>query len=200
MLLATACGSSHPTTTPTTASTLAPATIPSAPTTVPASTTTAPDTAVVPAHITVAYVDAVLVQLNHVYGDAVRELVEAKRLTPRAIADLNSIYTTALGAEEQSLFGQALAERLPNVRALPGDPITSVQKLVFVSKSCIYARVQTDSDPIVVHPVPPLADEFMGLRHPATARGLGTNHTPWIFFFDGVTKTPANIANQCVIE
>ena len=112
ILLATACGSSHPTSTPTTAPNPAPApatTIAAqAPTTIPAPTTTAPDTAAVPATITVAYVNAVLVQLNHVYGDAVRRSVEAGRLTSQAANDLKAIYSAPLGVEEKSIFARNL--------------------------------------------------------------------------------------------
>ena len=201
MLLATACGSSHPTSTPTTASTPAPTpatTIAAqAPTTIPAPTTTAPHTAAVPATITVAYVNAVLAQLNHVYGDAVRRSVVAGRLTSQAANDLKAIYSAPLGAEEKTLFSETVAAGLGNIRPVPGDPITSVQKLLYTSASCIYAKVQTNSDPILIRPLPPLADEFMGLRHPASKQRRSLNPTSWIFFFDLVNKTPTNVPNQC---
>jgi hypothetical protein len=202
-LLATACGSPHAASSPTTApvpirAAVVSTTTTSPPFTPPATptTTTVPDTSIVPSTITVAYVDAVLVQLNHIYGDAVRTTVKADKLTPDAIRYLKAIYNVPLGKEEQSLFRLALADRLPNVRPVPGDPISSVQKLIYASSSCIYVRVRTNSDPALIKPVPPLADEFMGLQR---SRGgvVGIDHTPWIFFFDGVTKTVSNISNQC---
>jgi hypothetical protein len=211
-LLATACGSSQRTSSPTTAPAPIPApvvsstTIPSPATTGPpptlpsttvaAPTTTVPNTTLVPSTITVAYVDAVLVQLNHIYGDAVRTTVKADKLTPGAIRYLKAIYNAPLGKEEQGLFRLALADRLPNVRAVPGDPVSSVQKLIYASSSCIYVRVRTNSDPALIKPVPPLADEFMGLQH-ASGSVAGIDRPPWIFFFDGVTKTVSNIPNQC---
>jgi hypothetical protein len=170
-------------------------------TTLPATTTTVPDTAIVPATITVAYVDAVLAKLNHIYGDAVRASVAAHALTFDADKDLGAIYTVSLAAEEHILFAEALANETQNVRKVPGDPITSVQKLIYASTTCIYAQVQTDSDPVVIHPVAPLADEFMGLRRiTAGADLVGLNHTPWIWFFDGVTKTASKVPNQCHTE
>jgi len=205
-MLATACGSSHRTTVPTTApavvpvsaSTVPPTTVPAATTTtVPATTTTVPDTNVVPPKITVAYVDAVLAQLNHVYGDAVRASVKADKVTHQAVRYLQAIYNKPLGAEERRVFAETIAGGLQNARRMPGDPISTVQKLVYTSPSCIYVRVRTNLDPVVIHPVAPAADEFMGLQRPAAGGDPGANHTPWILFFDGVTETPSNVPNQC---
>jgi hypothetical protein len=211
-LLATACGSSQRTSSPTTAPAPIPApvvsstTIPSPATTGPpptlpsttvaAPTTTVPNTTLVPSTITVAYVDAVLVQLNHIYGDAVRASVKADRVTPGAVTDLDAIYNTSLGAEEHRLFAQTLAAGLQNIRPVPGDPITSVQRLIFASPSCVYVQVRTNSDPIVIHPVPAFADEFIGIQRTAEY-GRGASHTPWVFFFDLVNKTPTKVPNQC---
>jgi hypothetical protein len=204
-LLASACGSSgrHAAPDPTVAtvpfspsSSTTSTTIP--PTTVaPTSTTTVPDTARVPRRITAAYVDAVLAKLNHVYGDAVRATVTARRLTPAAIADISAIYSHSLGAEEQKVFIETVSSGLGNVRRHPGDPIMTVRRLIEASPSCIYAKVQTNSDPEVIHPVAPLADEFIGLDRKQRGHHSVLNRTAWIFFFDITNKTPTNVPNQC---
>jgi hypothetical protein len=223
LLLATACGASHRgtaagaaatttvparTSTPTTTGEAGgTTTIPTA-TTIPTSATstssttsptTVPDTAIVPKQITVAYVDAVLAKLNHVYGDAVRTSVADRKVTVPAVEDLSAIYSPKLAAEEETIFVQEISGSLANVRRVPGDPITEVQDLIYSSDSCIYARVQTNSDPLVIHPVSPLADEFMGLKRIVPGDGLGLNHTPWIFFFDLVNKTPTDVPDQCPV-
>jgi hypothetical protein len=151
----------------------------------------------VPAHITVAYVDAVLAKLNHIYGDAARSAVANKTLTIQAIEDLDAIYTPRLVATEYSVFVQTLKTDMKNIRPVPGDPITRVRKLVYTSPTCLFAKVRTNSDPAVIHPVKPAASEFVGLRSVSIGRGHGRNTTPWIFFYDAVTKTPTNIPNQC---
>ena len=207
-MLATACGSSHPTTAPTIATapapTVAPTTAAPPPTnTAPpatAPTTTVPDTTVVPPTITVAYVDAVLAQLNHIYGDAVRATVKADRVTPATVRYIEAIYNKRLGLAEQGDFKQTVGAGLQNVRRAPGDPVTTVQNLVYASRTCIYIRVRTNSNLIVVHPVAPFASEFMGLQHPSVDPQLIVSHTPWVFFFDGVTKTPSDIPNQCPVR
>jgi hypothetical protein len=203
-LLATACGSPHPASSPTTApvpirAAVVSTTTTSPPFTTPATpiTTTVPDTSIVPSTITVAYVDAVLVQLNHIYGDAVRASVKADKLTAAAIADLKALYNSPLGKEEQHIFAQTLAGSLTNIRPVPGDPVTDVDKLVYTSRSCIYAQVRTNFDPIVVRHVPPPADEFMGFEQRPKGRVSGINRTPWILFFDIVNNTTTDVANQC---
>jgi hypothetical protein len=211
MILTTACGSSGhrtasdptaataPLPSPTTSTTTAvPIPTSTATTNVPSTTTTVPDTRIVPRTITVAYVDAVFAKLNHVYGEVGRQVAAARKLTVPAIEDLSSIYTIRLGSEEQLVFDDAVASGLPNLRRVPGDPITKVQKLIYASRSCIYAKVRTDSDPSLVHPVKPSADEYIGLRRVAVGNGQGRNPTPWIFYFDIVNKTPTNVPDQCV--
>jgi hypothetical protein len=210
MILATACGSSGhrtasdptaataPLPSPTTSTTtVVPIPTSTATTNVPSTTTTVPDTRIVPRTITVAYVDAVLAKLNHVYGDATRSVVAAKKLTVPAIEDISAIYSVELGANEQLLFARSIATGQSSFRRVPGDPVTKVRKLIFASRSCIYARVRTDSDPALKHPVKPAADEFMGLRRVPFGQGQGRNQTTWILFFDGETRTPSNIPNQC---
>jgi hypothetical protein len=210
MILTTACGSSGhrtasgptaataPLPSPTTSTTTAvPIPTSTATTNVPSTTTTVPDTRIVPRTITVAYVNAVLAKLNHVYGDATRSVVAAKKLTVPAIEDISAIYSIDLGAEEQTVFSQTVGGGLKDVRKVPGDPITSVRNLIYASRSCVYVKVHTNSGPALLHNVKPLADEFIGLRRVPPGRGQGRNPTPWIFFFDGVTKTASNIPNQC---
>jgi hypothetical protein len=203
-LLAGACGSSdhdataHNVVSSTSVTTSVPATTTTtapAPTTTRAPTTTLPNTAVVPDKITVPYVDAVLAKLNHIYGNAVRSTVAAKKLTPEAIQDLDAIYSVDLGREEQQTFTETVSGGLGNIRRHPGDPIMRVKKLVFSSSTCIYASVDTDSDPALVHPVPPLPDEFIGLRRASIGRKL--DPTPWIFFFDITNKVKTTVPNQC---
>jgi len=170
---------------------------PTTTTTVPP-TTTAPDTSVVPRRITVAYVDAVLAKLNHVYGDAVRSLVANKRLTVGAYKDLADIYTSSLAAEEQKIFiEQSSAKYLKIARRHPGDPITRVIRIIHSSNSCIFSRVFTNTNPETVHPTKPPADEYIGLKRNIDGPTPTLNHTPWIIFFDGVNRRFTLIPNQC---
>jgi hypothetical protein len=220
-LLAGACGSSRPhaapsstvatvplpTTLPLTTTSPVETTVPPAPTTVApttvapttvAPTTTLPVTATVPAQITVAYVDAVLAKLNHVYGDAVRATVAAHRLTPAAIADLSAIYSVKLGAEEQKIFLEDIREGLGGIRPHPGDRVSRVTKLVSASPACIYARITTIYDAVDKRHPPTPADEYVELSRKAEPQAaLALNPTAWIYTLDLTYGNPTVIANQC---
>lgn len=184
----------HDPTTTTTSTTVAPTT-----TVRSTTTTTVPDTAVVPRHITAAYVDAVLAKLNHVYGDAVRSTVAAKRLTGTAYRDLAAIYTPSLAAEEQKIFAQATGDGgLRNIRAHPGDRRMVIRKLISASDSCVFARVRTSFHHVDLHPVKPPADEYVGLRRsPRGSVTASVNGTPWMIFFDLTNARFTSIRDQC---
>jgi hypothetical protein len=201
-LLAGACGSSRPhaapsstvatvplpTTLPLTTTSPVETTVPPAPTTVApttvapttvAPTTTLPVTATVPAQITVAYVDAVLAKLNHVYGDAVRASVK-------------------LGAEEQKIFLEDIREGLGGIRPHPGDRVSRVTKLVSASPACIYARITTIYDAVDKRHPPTPADEYVELSRKAEPQAaLALNPTAWIYTLDLTYGNPTVIANQC---
>src|ERR1700722_11848477 len=113
----------------------------------PASTLAPPTTAINPAGtpstITAAYVDAVLVQLNHVYGNAVRSEVLTKQVTPAAIQDLRAIYSGPLYTSELSAFREGESSQPSDVRDPPGDEATNVVQMLSSSRSCIFARAST---------------------------------------------------------
>ncbi len=210
VLLAGACGSpGHRSTAPTvataplpssttTSTTLAPTT-PSDPTsTAPATTTTTvPDTTTVPRRITVAYVDAVLARLNHLYGDAVRSTVAAHRLTEFGRKDLQAIYSPRLAAEEDKIFLAAVSAGLTNLRRHPGDRVTRVLKLISASETCIYAKVDTTFGATDIHQVKLPADEFIGLKQEPARHSPEINRTAWVFFFDLTNYSRTNVPDQC---
>jgi hypothetical protein len=205
-LLAGACGSSTPhASDPTVAtaplSTTTSSTPPVSTTTVLASTTTLPDTAIVPSRITVAYVDAVLAKLNHIYGDAVRSTVAARRLTPAAIDDIDAIYSGKLATEERGIFRSAVTGGLKDLQRHPGDRRTKVVRVVFRSDTCVFATVKTSYTSVALHQVKAPAVEYLGIGRKTVAQtSTDINPTPWVFFFDLINASDVKVRNQCGVS
>ena len=157
-------------------------------------TTSVPDRTVVPKRITVAYVDAVLAKLNHVYGDAGRAMVSHRRLTPVVHADLAKVYTARLAATENKVFTIALGQ-LKEIRHHPGDPVSRVVRLITASPTCIFARVVTDTSKIARRTSLPVGKEYIGLARRYAYGAAGP--TPWLIFYDSILITSGSITTQC---
>src|SRR5436190_20829628 len=69
-------------------------------------TTTTIDVTKVPDHITVEYANAVMKSLDHVLGDAIRDLVENKAPDQHFLDLLNAVYDDPELEHQQSVFGQ----------------------------------------------------------------------------------------------
>jgi hypothetical protein len=153
---------------------------------------------VVPASIDVPYVDAVLGQLNHVYGDAVRLQVATQSLPPSAVEDLRAIYNDPLYNTELGLFSEALYDGISSARPKPGDPITTVERLISSSPTCIFAEVSTSLAPVVKTASAPAAAEYEMLQptQPGTDPS-GLNPTPWSFSYDATFQQPTSVPSQC---
>jgi DNA-binding HxlR family transcriptional regulator len=120
----------------------------------PRRTTTTADPFAVPDPIDVAYVERVMEALDHLYGEAAREVAREKQLTPRFEELMRSIYgddDTELAlalelwrAEEQDGF--------VHLRDQPQDPATDVLELRRTTPECVIASVQRDFSPVSTLP------------------------------------------------
>ncbi|MCU4187529.1 hypothetical protein K6U06_24440 [Acidiferrimicrobium sp. IK] len=182
---ASACGGgTHHSTDPTT--TLLPTTTSTTPSTLPpATTTTVPDPVNIPPTIDAAYVNAVLAQLNHVYGDAQRIEIATKFL-PKSIPPLlRAIFGDAQYARELSVFSQALqGNQLDGLSPNAGDRKMTAVALSSNSTSCIQASIVADYrsvDPVA----PPSVPGYVVLRPKISADDpQGVNRTPWMIFYE----------------
>jgi hypothetical protein len=174
-----------------------------APTTRPASSTTAdtssaanPD--VIPPVITVAYVNAVFAVLNHINGNAVRALVASKRVTPTVELYLRAAYNDPLYQQEVKIAQQSISGNLNNVRRPPGDIVTSVQRLIAVSPSCVFAETRSNFTNVLIQPGPPAGAEYFSLT--PKKDGIDPKHlnpTDWAFTFNADYQNPTRIPSQC---
>jgi hypothetical protein len=129
-------------------------------------TTTAPaiNTSVIPPVITVPYVNAVLAQLNHVYGNAVRLAAKSGTVPPTALADLRSIFNDPEFENQVNILTQAIVQPLVNVRRPPGDRVARVVSLLSASDNCVFVRTETSYSNVDITTVPNSGTEFYELR------------------------------------
>ncbi len=103
--------------------------------------------AVIPPVITPAYVNAVFLQLNHVYGNALRQLVATHDVNADVSADLRAIYDDPQYAHEMNIFSAGLTD-LTRVKSPPGDPIITVKSIQEAAATCIETTVSIDGSPV----------------------------------------------------
>jgi hypothetical protein len=161
--------------------------------------TTLPPTTLVPTKITVAYVDEVLAKLNHVYGDALRDLVMTRTVSSNIVSALKAIYESPLYRTEVQIFREGLKDDgLSNIRLHPGDRKMDVIALVSASRACVFAKVKIDESSVDKTQVPASHAVYEGLKAKPSSQFRNTlNPTPWEFFFDLSTDAPERVADPC---
>jgi len=180
LFLASACSSGHHTAAPTT------------------TTTAAPNPDVIPAVITPAYVDAVFKVLEHIDGNASRELISSKAVTPQVLADIRSIYNDPLYAQEVQIAHQSLQGDLSNVRQPLGDVVVTVTHLISSSPTCVFVETASNYDAVLYKTGNPVASEYWALRPKQNGSDPGhLNETPWSLAFNVDYNSPTSIPDQC---
>lgn len=160
LLSMTACGGARHTSAATTTVPPVPpsavATTTTTSTTSGSATTTVPDPAIIPPTIDAAYVNAVLVQLNHVYGDAQRIEISTKFFPPSVPKLLRAIYADPQWGRQVSIFSSSILmiSTVP-LKARIGDRATVVTTLAQAGLTCIQAQTTSDYSSIVVTTFPP---------------------------------------------
>ncbi len=171
-------------------------------TSLPPSTTTAPDPYSIPPVITVAYVNSVLVVLNHVYSDAERELASAHQVNAEVRADLRAVFNDPVYGQQVQAAEASLEQGvISNVRTDGGDAKTVVNRLITGTSACIFVETTSDPSALFVRPVLEPASEYfeLVLKQPgADPRDL--NSTPWAYGADEVFLEPTSVSSKCVSE
>jgi hypothetical protein len=163
-------------------------------------TTTLPDPDVVPAVITPAYVDAVFVVLNHIYGNASRTLRAERAVTSAVKVDLRAIFNDpAYGVQLQAAQAAVAGSEIDNVRLRGGDAVTTVTQLLTASPTCIFIRVTTDLSKLELKvPAPPAAEYFEFAPKQPGNDPTRLNPTPWAIAVDEAFTTPTTAKSTCV--
>ena len=165
----------------------------------PAATTTVPiDTATVPAVITVAYVDAVFVQLDHIRGNVVRAILASREISPAVQFELGSIYTIPQLKLEAKLLVETFASSHPGIRSDPGDEVVRVTQLVSATRSCIFVRATTDYSAIDSSKSGPhLTWDYYLLQRKPLLPARPANTTAWLIAGSEQVAPGDIVSNQC---
>jgi hypothetical protein len=172
-------------------------------TTASSPTTTSPppptSPATVPSTITPAYVNSVFVVLNHVYGNATRRMIATTDLPPAAVADIRAIFADPEFNTELKIFSLELDQGFAGVKIPPGDRVTTVDKILSSSQTCIYVQTTTSFNAVVDNPSPPSGSEYSGLETKLLANDpQHLNPTSWAIFFNETFPTStAPPTNPC---
>ena len=164
-------------------------TVPTAPSTSATTATTALSFEVPPT-IDMAYIQKVMNALDHVEGDIARH-VAAKR----ALDEEFGRYMVALYADGESLqltqqlWSGIAADGFALLRAQPGDPKTTVKRLIAARPDCIVVQADRDFFAAFNKPDPAASARYVGLIPLPPDRNLDRrNPTPWSIGFDGRFK------------
>lgn len=176
---------------------------PTVPTAVPSSTSStapaAPDITVVPAIIDEPYVNAVLAALDEIDGRATRIIVSTKSVPKEALTLLQAIFGTEQFLLESGSWLESLRQdpQLTNVRPDAGARVTTAERIIAASRSCIWLAVRRDRSGVNVDPGPSRT-EYVELRPVDRANDPGGfNRTPWAIVDDGRTEDDSEPANPC---
>lgn len=152
----------------------------------PKTTTTTGVSYDVPATIDQAYVQKVMQALDHVYGDAIRELKQTGQLDAKFQTLMLSIYTQHFYGLTTQAWAKEAAANLASVAATPGDPVTTVDRVIRADRECVFFAVTRNLQPLHSTPVEKTPPRYIALvPKPAGAAGLTANPTPWAMSFDG---------------
>jgi len=143
----------------------------------------------VPAVITVGYVNAVLAQLNHIYGNAVRLVVKTGTIPPAAVADLDSIYSGQQYQDELHVFSSQLVSGVQLVKSDPGDRVFHVRKILRAVPACISAEVSGDYAAVSITPAADVT-LFVVLSHSSVVPSVISNPTAWDISYE-MSNSPA---------
>lgn len=149
----------------------------------PIDITTKPDV------VTVEYAQAVMVELDRVLGEAVRAMVADDGPNKEFLDKLNAVYDEPSFENSQSAYGELAADGMEVFRDPPGDPTTTVQKILRGDPTCVVLSVDRSLAAFFVAPSPrPDNVSYIALAPKGEGSDPGGfNRTPWSVVFDGDT-------------
>ena len=152
--------------------------------TVPSTTTTTIDVTKVPPTIDVPYVQAVMNTLDQVTGDAVRVFVAQRGPNQEWYETFRALFDEPFFNSIERDFGTYAANGLRPLRSSPGNPSTTVKRIVDSSPTCIVAEADRTYGSIYTTP-PGRPEGFVQLRLKKPDRDPGSrNPTTWAVVSD----------------
>lgn len=170
-------------------------TVPTAPTSA-ATTATTTVSYEVPATIDLPYVEKVMAALDHVYGEGARYMASARKADGQFAEYLVATFGGESFSLEQQLWGQVITEDFRLLRPSPGDPKTSVERIIEADQECVIFQAGRDFFPVYNEPDPPGPPRYVGLVPLPAGRDVRRiNPTPWIITFDG-RRSDGSVPNR----
>lgn len=145
-----------------------------------------------------ATVNRILAGLDGVMGDLQRILVKERRITTEVTDRLQAIYTGPELLNQIDAFRTDVANGLTGYKAVPGNRVTTVTRLITASPICMFAEVTRDYSPITEGAAPRPRSLYVILvtKHEADdPRQL--NPTPWAMLYDGVQTDGSQPEDVC---
>ncbi len=167
----------------------------------PSTTTTTIDVAKVPATIDVAYVQAVMNSLDKVTGDAVRVFVAQRGPNKEWYETFRAVFEEDVFQRLQKEFSDfVVLDQLKSLKTQPGNPVTTVTRIVDSSPTCIVAEGNRTFGPIFV--TPPPSDTISGFVQLAIKQSTrdpqGRNPTTWSVVADVNSREAKIPENPCI--
>jgi hypothetical protein len=165
--------------------------------TVPATPTTA-DAWAVPAVIDTPYLQRVMDRLDQSTGDAIREMVSAKAVTPAAKAILQAVYVGTGYSMTISDYTAIATNGFQKYRTSPGNPSTRVDMIIAVHVGCIYFTAERTFAPALINPPPPSDTRaYLALKRATTPSGGAANPTGQALLLDAFTRSKQQPRDPC---
>ena len=143
------------------------------------------DITVVPDEITEEYVEAVFVELERLYAEAVAELRRNDGELNIEVSDrLGEIFENDSALESNlEVFQEASEGGFPNIREPQdiGPRTRSIVHLLSVGADCVYAETALDPDALVVEKPEVAQMNFVELLPKTVERPIVLNETPWVY-------------------
>ncbi len=166
----------------------------------PATTsTTVLDITVKPAEITIPYAQAVMVELDHLLGEAIRAMVADNGPNKVFIDHLNAVYDEPEFENNQSIYGSVAAKSMEDLRNPPGDPVTKVERILRADPACVVLAVDRTFAAFLVAPHP-REERISYIAWSPKTEGSdpgNLNRTPWSIVFDGGTLDGTEPLDAC---
>ena len=158
----------------------------------------APNPYVVPPVITPAYVDAVFKVLNHIYGDATRELYSANGVDATVRLDLRALFSDPLYAQELVNAAASLSIGRTELRNPIGDVVTTVNQVVSQSSRCIFVETVSDFSAVNLRPGSAGSEYWELTTKDPSNDPQHINTTPWALSFNADFVNKTVVPDQCV--
>ncbi len=161
--------------------------------------TTTTDPYAVPATIDIAYVNRVLAGLDAAVGDVTRLVVRTRAITQEAYDRLKAIYADP-SFMQISIDGyeRDIRQNFRSYKVPPGNPKSTVSRLITARQSCIFVQVSRDYTPVGTDPLAELQTQWVGLTlldRPPDPNGY--NPTAWAYTYDGFPSDRTQPTDPC---